>query len=118
MNKSQAIKMVNDHLREGVLTAYNTSFASVNRSKPVWWLNINSRKFKSEFHILLAKNPGLIWLRIEANTFPYLGSVFRIRLDKDAVDLEIACGGSQYMRDTKSGGVGYDFRPHIQREWN
>ena len=110
--------MVNDHLRDGVLTSYNTSFASVNRSKPVWWLNINSRKFKSEFHILLAKNPGLIWLRIEANTFPYLESVFRIRLDKDAVDLEIASGGSQYMRDTKSGGVGYDFRPHIECEWN
>ena len=110
--------MVNDHLREGVLTAYNTSFASVNRSKPVWWLNINSRKFKSEFHILLAKNPGLIWLRIEANTFPCLERVFRIRPDKNVVDLEIASDGGQCMRDTKSGGVGYYFKPHIKREWD
>ncbi len=118
MNRSQAIEMVNDHLRDGVLTSDNTSFASVNRSKSVWWINISTRKFKSELHILLAKNPGLIWLRIEANTFPCLENVFRIRLDKDAVDLEIASGGSQYMCDIKSGGVGYDFRPHIKYEWS
>ena len=118
MNKSQAIEMVNDHLRDDVLTSDNTSFASVNRSKSVWWLNISTRRFKSELHLLLAKNPGLIWLRIEANAFQCLDSVFRIRLDKDAVDLEISSGGTQYMRDTKSGGGGYDFRPHIKYEWS
>ena len=118
MNKSQAIEMVNDHLRDDVLTSDNTSFASVNRSKSVWWLNISTRRFKSELHILLAKNPGLIWLRIKANAFQRLDNVFRIRLDKDAVDLEISSGGTQYMRDTKSGGVGYDFRPHIKYEWS
>ena len=105
-------------MRDDVLTSYNTSFASVNRSKSVWWLNISTRKFNSELHILLAKNPGLIWLRIGAKTFACLEGVFRIRPDKNAVDLEIASAGSQYMRDTKSGGVGYNFRPHIEREWN
>ena len=118
MNKSQAIKMVNADLDNNVLTNYNTSFSNVNRAKSVWWLNIALRKFKIESHILLAKNPGLIWLRVEANTFQCLQRVFRIRPDKNVVDLEIASDGGQYMRDTKSGGVGYYFKPHIKREWD
>lgn len=110
--------MVNAHLGYNELTARNTSFSNVNTGKPVWWLNINPQKFSSELHILLAKNPGLIWLKIKADTFPNLENVFRIRNDNGYIDLEIPIGGNQYMRDTKSGGTGYDFKPHIQREWN
>ena len=33
----------------------NTSFANINASKPVWWININPSKFKSDLHLLLAK---------------------------------------------------------------
>ena len=110
--------MVNAHLGYNELTARNTSFSNVNKGKPVWWLNINPQKFSDELHILLAKNPGLIWLKIKANAFPNLESVFKIRPDKGSVDLEIPISGNRYMRDTKSGGTGYDFKPHIQREWN
>lgn len=117
MNKSQAIRMVNSHLGYNELTSRNTSFSNVNKGKPVWWLNIPPRKFQSESHILLAKKSGLIWLKIKARAFPDLESVFRIRPDKGSVDLEIPISGQRYMRDIKSGGTGYDFKPHIQREW-
>ena len=118
MDKPQAIKMVNAHLGYNELTARNTSFSNVNKGKPVWWLNINPQKFSSELHILLAKDPGLIWLKIEADTFPNLENIFRIRNANGYIDLEIPIRGNSYMRDIKSGGRGYDFKPHIQREWN
>ncbi len=59
----------------------------------------------------------MIWLKIKANTFSDLESVFRTRNDNGYIDLEIPISGYQYMKDTKSGGSGYDFKPHVQREW-
>ena len=112
------MRWVNKHLGYNALASRNTSFSNVNKARAVWWLNIDPRKFGGEFHILLAKDRGMIWLKFEANAFPNLESIFRIRADKNAVDLEIACGGYRYMRDIKSGGSGYDFTPHIQREWD
>ena len=73
MNKAQATKMVNSYLGDEVLTTRNTSFSNVNSGKYVWWFNINPRKFRSESHLLLAKDAGLIWLSIKANAFPDLG---------------------------------------------
>ncbi len=110
--------MVNAYLGYSGLTARNTSFSNVNKGKPVWWLNISPPKFGRDLHILLAKNTGLIWLKIEADTFPNLGNVFRTRYDNGYIDLEISIRGAQYMRDIKSGGAGYDFKQHIEREWN
>ena len=111
------MRMVNSHLGYRALTSRNTSFSNINKAKPVWWLNINPQRFSSELHILLAKNPGLIWLKIKANTFSDLESVFRARDDNGYIDLEIPVSGYQYLRDIKSGSTGYDFKPHIQREW-
>ena len=115
MNKSQAIRTVNFHLGDSVLTHSNTVFANVNKGKPVWWFNITPHRFGSELHLLLAKNREVIWLSIEANAFPDLGSVFRIRPDRGSVDLEISASGNSYMRDIKSGGTGYDFMPHVRK---
>ena len=115
MNKAQATEMVNSYLGDEMLTTRNTSFSNVNSGKHVWWFNINPQKFRSESHLLLAKDTGLIWLSIEANAFPDLESVFRIRPDKGSVDLEIAASGNWYMRDIKSGGTRYDFKPHVRK---
>ena len=118
MDKQSAMKMVNEHLGYRLLGGGNTSFANVNASKPVWWINISLDKFKSDRHILLVKgNGGLIWLRIEGNSFSDLGKVFRVREDKDCVDLEISSRHPQYMIDVKSGGTGYDFTKHVEHEW-
>ena len=97
----------------------NTSFANINASKPVWWININSSKFKSDLYLLLAKegDGGLIWLRIEGNSFPDVRKVFKVRQDKDCIDLEISSRPPKYMTDVKSGGTEYDFTKHIGHEW-
>ena len=119
MNKQSAMEKVNGHLGYRLLDGRNTSFANINASKAVWWINVNPRKFKSDLHLLLVKGgqDGVIWLKIEANTFPTPENVFRMRADKDVIDLEISSGPSQYMTDVKSGGIGYDFTRHIEHEW-
>ena len=119
MEKAEAIREVNGHLGSNVLNHSNTSFSHVNAAKSVWWLNINPQRFQRNLHILLCKEEesGLIWLKVAANTFPNLEKVFRIRDDKKVVDLEISCEGNRYMCDIKSGGTGYNFRRHIEREW-
>ena len=83
MDKRSAIATVNEHLGYRLLDGRNTSFANlgVNASKAVWWLNVTPRKFNDDLHLLLVKEgrERLIWLRIEANTFPVPGNVFRKR---------------------------------------
>ena len=118
MNKSTAMRMVNDHIGGRALKGSNTSFSSINTRHPVWWLNINPQRFKSELHILLAKNPGLIWLRLDANAIPNPESVFRVRSDNGLIDIEIAVGGNRYLMDVKGGRIGYDFRRHVAYEWD
>ena len=126
MDRSDAIGKVNAHLGGRVLKGSgrnsNTHFSNINNSdKQVWWLNINPQRFKNDLHILLAKKQGLIWLRIKAGAIPHPESVFRVRPDKGdkgVIDLEIAADGDLYLKDVKSGGTGYDFRRHIEYEWD
>ena len=119
MDKQSAMEMVNEHWGSRLLDGGNTSFANINASKPVWWININPSKFKSDLHLLLAKegDGGLIWLRIEGNAFPDVRKVFRVRQDNDCIDLEISSRHPKYMTDVKSGGTEYDFAKHIEHEW-
>ena len=92
VDKRSAMEMVNEHWGSRLLDGGNTSSANINASKPVWWININPSKFKSDLHLLLAKegDGGLIWLRIEGNSFPDVRKVFRVRQDNDCIDLEIS----------------------------
>ena len=119
MDKQSAIAMVNGHLGHKLLNQRNTSFANINASKDVWWIDINPRKFYSDLHILLVKESGsgLIWLRIKGNSISALEKVFKVRQDKGVIDLEISSRPQDYMRDVKSGGTGYDFTGHIEHEW-
>ena len=119
MQKPHAINKVNTSLEYRRLDNSNTHFATINKGKPVWWLNIPPKKFTKELHILLAKKEDsefLIWLRIEEQTIANPDKVFNIR-DTGAVDLEISSYGNRYMCDVKSGGTGYNFRRHIEQEW-
>ena len=122
MDKRSVMEMVNEHLGNRLLYGRNTSFANINASKPVWWININPSKFKSDLHLLLAKegDGGLIWLRIKGNAFPDVSKVFSVRQDnshKGLIDLEISSRPPKYMTDVKSGGTEYDFTKHIEHEW-
>ena len=119
MDKRSAMEMVNEHLGNRLLYGRNTSLANISGPAPKWWMTINPSKFKSDLHLLLAKegDGGLIWLRIEGNSFPDVRKVFRVRQDKDCIDLEISSRPPKYMTDVKSGGTEYDFTKHIEHEW-
>ncbi len=121
MSKQQAITIVNDYLERKVLNNQNTHFANINNAKDVWWFCIPLTRFDNDLHLLLNKRNGIIWLKVLANTFENLSNVFRIRLREQwreqRVDLEIS-SNSQYMVDIKSGGTRYDFRQHIEHEFN
>ncbi|MCY4474582.1 MAG: hypothetical protein OXC83_04010 [Chloroflexi bacterium] len=119
LHKYQATQKVTDFLDTSSLTNANTHYANINKSKDVWWLNIAPRKFEQDLHILLVKTNGFIWLRIKANSIRNPLQVFRMRTDKGMFDLEISSNiYDRYLRDIKSGGTRYDFRRHIEHEWD
>ncbi|MYF93930.1 MAG: hypothetical protein F4210_00145 [Holophagales bacterium] len=112
------MERVNAALGRQLLHRGNTHFSNVNSGKPVWWFNVDPRKFRNDLHLLCADAGDLIWLRIVANAVGHPERTFRYRPEKDVVDFEISCDrGDRYMRDVKSGGSEYDFRPHVRREW-
>ena len=122
MDKRSAMEMVNEHLGNRLLSGRNTSFANISGPAPKWWMTIDPSKFKSDLHLLLAKegDGGLIWLRIKGNAFPDVSKVFRVRQDnghKGSIDWEISSRPPKYMTDVKSGGTEYDFTKHIEHEW-
>ena len=104
MEKVSAISVVNNYVGHRLLNLRNTSFANVNASKPLWWLNISPYKFKSELHLLLADDSRdrLTWLKIEADSILEPAKVFRIRGDNGAVDLGISCLPATFLMDSYS----------------
>ena len=122
MDKRSAMEMVNEHLGNRLLYGRNTSFANISGAAPKWWMTIDPSKFKSDLHLLLAKegDGGLIWLRIKGNAFPDVSKVFRVRQDnghKGWIDWGIASRPPKYMTDVWSDGTEYDFTKHIEHEW-
>ena len=125
MGKKTAMERVNSHLGYRLLERVNTRFSSMNSGKPVWWFDIPPHMFGAELHLLLAGNPahqqgpnsrGLIWLRIDANTFSDPQSTFYERPDNGKIQLNISCSlTNQYLCDTT--GTGYNFRRHVAKEW-
>ncbi len=119
MTKSEAIEIVNNHLKELSLNNSNTHIAKINDAKNVWWLNIPPKRFSNDLHLLLKKTGGFLWLKIDANTFIRPQDIFRLRLDVDKIDLEISSDNRRnYMVDIKSGGTKYNFDSHIKYEFN
>ncbi|RKS53910.1 hypothetical protein BC962_2177 [Gillisia mitskevichiae] len=115
MRKNQLIGFVN-HNYNGLLSAANTSFGSINKSKEVWWLNIPVHKFNDDVHLLLNVSNYSIWLCLPKGFAK--GVPFKIREDKNAVDLEISADKSiQYLKDVKSGGTGFDFKPYVKEKF-
>ena len=87
-DKQEAIARVNSHIGHQLLNLQNTHFSNVNKTVPVWWLEIPVRKVGKQLHILLRReDSGLIWLRCPPGTLG--GDAFRYRSDKDMVSLLI-----------------------------
>lgn len=119
MKKQEAIKIVNNHLQNFSLNKDNTHISKINSGdRSVWWLHIPPERFSNNLHLLLKKTDSFLWLKINANTFTNPQDVFRLRADKNKIDLEISSDKkNHYMIDIKSGGKNYDFIPHLEKEF-
>jgi len=116
MTKSQLIAQINQSYRAGASNS-NTSYASINKSKEVWWLNIPVSKFESDVHVLLSTPQYALWVHLPKDFIKQLAASFKIREDKNAVDLEISSDKKyKYLIDVKSGGSGFDFTTFIKEK--
>lgn len=113
-SKSEIIAYINKTYGAG-LNNTNTSFSNINVAKKVWWINVPLKKFNEPVNLLFNDTDEVIWIELPKNFVLNLSDVFRIREDRNVVDLEVWAGNDeQYMKDVKSGGTGFDFKPFIK----
>lgn len=114
-SKKEFIDFINA-TEKAFLTNSNTSYSKINVSKEVWWFNVATHKFGSDVNLLLKAEDKIIWVYLPTGFANNLGSVFKIRPDKNAVDLEISSNKRyMYLKDVKSGGTGFDFTNYVQK---
>jgi hypothetical protein len=66
---------------------------------------------------LLSAGNYSLWLHLPKGFIKQLGSTFKIREDKNAVDLEISADKNyKYLKDVKSGGIGFDFTAFVKEK--
>lgn len=107
--KKEFIRYINS--TEGAnLNNSNTSFSSINKSKNVWWFTVPVEKFESQVNLLLKIDIGVFWIVLDVGFVDSIQETFRIRQDRNAVDLEINAGSNNFLCDVKSKGVGFDFK--------
>lgn len=116
MRKNQIIDYINTNYKSG-LNNSNTSYSSINKSKLVWWFTISISKFNNDFHLLLDTNQNVLWLHLPKGFIKQLATSFKIREDRNAVDIEISADKSlKYLKDIKSGGRGFDFTTFLKEK--
>ena len=115
--KKEIIDFIN--ITKGIhLNSSNTSYSKINKSKEVWWFNIRTSKFNDEVQLLLNNKNEVIWLSLPKGFVNNLSNTFKIREDKDAVDLEISVDKNfNYLHDVKSGGSGFDFSGFVREKF-
>lgn len=114
--KSQGIATINERFNAG-LNSSNTSYSQINKSKEIWWFNIHVSKFIDDVHLLLNTPEKAIWIKLPKGFTDYVP--FKIREDKNAVDLEISADRNfKYLKDVKSGGTGFDFGEYVEERFN
>jgi hypothetical protein len=113
--KKEHITYINQHYNEN-LNATNTSYSKINKTKNVWWFNIPTPKFTAEVNLLLQIENGVFWVVLPVGFVASIEKTFRIRQDKNAVDLEINAGSNNFLCDVKSGGTGFNFGELIKEE--
>ena len=110
--KKEIIDYINQTYKAD-LNSKNTSYSKINKSKDVWWFNVSVSKFVEDVNLLLNEENQVLWIVLPkgfANGVP-----FKIRGDKNAVDLEISADRSfKYLQDVKSGGTGFDFSGFVK----
>jgi hypothetical protein len=113
-SKKEIIEFINT-TKGSHLTNSNTSYSKINKSKEVWWFNVSVSKFAEDVNLLLNTENQVFWIVLPKGFAE--GVPFKIREDKNAVDLEISADRSfKYLHDVKSGGTGFDFNPFVKEE--
>lgn len=112
--KSEIIDIINPKY-DASLTTKNTFYSYVNKSKKVWWFNVPVVKFNEDVNLLLNTTDRVIWITLPQGSINL--NLFKIREDKDAVDLEISADTAfQYLQDIKSGSSGFDFGEFVKEK--
>jgi hypothetical protein len=96
------------------LTNSNTSYSKINKSKAVWWFNVALHKFTEDVNLLLVGETCVYWIVLPKGFA--VGVPFKIREDKNAVDLEINADSNNFLCDVKSGGTGFRFSEFVKEE--
>lgn len=97
------------------LKSSNTSYSKINKSKEVWWFNVPVPKFSDDVHLLLNSEQFVLWIFLPKGFTK--GQPFKIREDKNAVDLEISSDRSfKYLQDVKSGSSWFDFSGFVKEK--
>ena len=113
-SKKEIIDYINV-TRGAKLSNANTSYSSINKSRDVWWFNIPTDKFKNDVYLLLNNGKKVIWIELHAGFVSDVRNTFKIRDDRDVVDLEISSDiNYKYLIDIKSGGKGFDFSTYVK----
>lgn len=102
--KSSAIDFVNNRNGFSKLNNSNTSFSNINKTNPVFWINVDPKKFSKEFNIICIDKNELIWFSIPQGEFNEPDKQFYIRKDNGKVHIEIPIKGeNDYLNDIKNG---------------
>jgi hypothetical protein len=116
-SKKEIIEHINQ-IYKADISSKNTSYSKVNKSKDVWWFNVPVHKFTGVVNLLLQIENGVFWIELPVGFVKSIETTFRIRQDKEAVDLEINAGSHNFLCDVKSGGTGFNFNKFIKEEIN
>jgi hypothetical protein len=111
-SKKEIIDYINQTYKAD-LNSKNTSYSKINKSKDVWWFNVSVSKFIEDVNLLLNTENQVLWIVLPKGFTN--GVPFKIREDKNAVDLEISADKSfKYLQDVKSGGTEFDFSSFVK----
>ncbi|MGV8111803.1 MAG: hypothetical protein AB2L17_02740 [Lentimicrobium sp.] len=112
--KSEIIEYINKTY-DVRLSRVNASFSKINNGKPVWWTNVPLHKFSDTVHLIFKDTREIIWIVLPVGFVKNLPEKFRVRKDRDSVDIEVwAEKDERYMIDVKSGGTRFNFKPYIR----
>lgn len=112
MNKREAASIINKKWLANLNPSNNgnVSWANINASKDVWWIDIPTKKFFRDFHLILndEKNRILHWIFIPSGTFKDPYRTFR-KLREGYISVELSSREANKFVDVKSGGTNFDF---------
>jgi len=114
-NKSETISIINNNVGHNLLSNSNTVYANINKTNPVWWMDIPQEKFKNSLNILLIENDEVIWILIPSKACYPPSDFFYIRNDNRKVQINIDSEDKNYLIDKLSSN--FDFNPFIKNRF-